>query len=190
VYFNLYPFWLGAIVIGILAFYLVLSFLMQYVLQRLFTKPFKLKGKALADAKAEIAGVATAPKPPADALDESDDRAFVYYFIDVRIVPAAQSKGFTHWEPGELLIAPADLAIDDVDDLNRCFPLFDVQFNDNGTLTPYDGGKYQGPLALRLHVGLDPRQDDYQFAYYFETFGAFKLSDHISRADMATRPIL
>src|SRR5690606_18847239 len=101
------PYWLGG---GLIIAYFLLSFAIRAALYRLFTIPFKLKGRALEGATATVHTVTPAEPPKAEADGEGPAYSR-YVWIEVTITPPAQSRGFTHWEPGELAIAPASLRL-------------------------------------------------------------------------------
>lgn len=164
-------YWIGG---GLIVGYFVVVWTVKTVLYRLFTLPIKMKGKALAGATATVHSVIDAPEPPEANYDDTDGDALErrYLYIDVTITPEERANGFTHWEPGELLLVPMDTKILKLEDLDAGHQVVDYRMIRGGREEKDEYGKYAGTQRLKLHVGV-PRYGElrYRFAYYFETFG-------------------
>ena len=176
-FFGYVPYWLGG---GLIGLYFIVKYTIKAFVYRLFTIPFKLKGKALAGATVNVHAV-TNISTPKDAADEAKVPQ-QYYAIDVTIVPPEQSEGFTYWEPGEIALAPMKQRIKTMDDHDHAHQVYDARLHgapapqDGGDDEDYDdGGKYAGTQRVLLTVGLPPGGGDYKFVYYFEVFGAVKI---------------
>ena len=162
--------------------YLVIGLIGKWILFRIFTAPFKMKGKALEGATCQLHGLEWTEKPaPADGAvdaeeEEQPDVPLRYVWLDVSIVPQERRQGFTLWEPGELALAPASLNYKGLDDLEKCFTVHDVKLVLDGQDTPDENVKYHGPQRLKLLFGIPLDQDSFTFVYYFEQFGALKLA--------------
>lgn len=181
-YFEYIPVGLG--VTFIVAYFVVkyaLRLLFSGVLRLLFSIPFKMKGKALAGATTQVHGYEWAAAPPEnrDSADvEDDDRPKVplrYVWIDVTITPTERTQGFVHWEPGELALAPLNLKYRSPDDYDKCFPVHEVRFVQEGQEQDDEGYKVVGPQRIKILAGVPLNEDSFKFAYYFETFGDIRL---------------
>jgi hypothetical protein len=166
------------VAIGLVVGYFVLKWVAGAAIKRLFTMPFKMKGKALEGAIVDIHGVTPAPQPEPHLLDDIDPNGpeLRFVWIDMTVHPQEHTEGFSHWEPGELVLAPLSMRIKGLDDLDKCFSVLDARLVGNGTTEAGededdDFGKYAGPARIKLMVGLPKESDDYQFVYYTETFG-------------------
>lgn len=160
--------------IGIVVAYFVLKWAIGRMILRLFSAPFKMKAKALAGAAVEVHNVSIVADPdPAliEDLGEENERELRYVQIDVTIRPQNRSEGFTHWEPGELSLAPDSMTIKGLDDLDDCFSVADVKIIYEGVERDDEGYKLNGPARVKLLVGLPPGAQGYQFVYYTEAFG-------------------
>jgi tetratricopeptide (TPR) repeat protein len=189
-YLGYVPIWLGA---GIIVAYFALKFLIGAAFLKLFSAPFKMKGKALAGATCTMHGFEWTEKPVHEHDDEGDsdedygedfedddDEPEVplrYVWLDVTITPQERSEGFTHWEPGELMLAPADLKFNGLDNLESCYGAEDVRLaNEQGDMDDEDG-KYAGPQRIKLLFGIPKDKSNFTLAYYFEQFGSIQLSN-------------
>jgi hypothetical protein len=163
-----------------IAFGFVMKKLATRVIRELFLTPFKLKGAALKGATATVHSVEPAPAPPRDPEDSDDEPERAYYLVDVTIAPGgtapADGKGFTFWEPGEIVFvdatkppAPDPENDEDVGEIERLEVWSENAFRED------EDYKYEGPQRLRLHVGVDPSVRRVRFKYYFEHFGEIAL---------------
>lgn len=176
-YYQYVPYWLG---IGLIAGYLIVRWAIARAIRRLFMMPFRMKGQALAGATVEVHAVTPAPMPVAD--DEADDdgpapESLRWVYIDATIHPKPRTHGFILWEPGELVIAPASVDCRSLDDLDRCIGIHRCWIVENGTIVEDEGMKYQGPLRIKIHVGLPSNEVSFRFVYYTETFGTLSIPD-------------
>ncbi|MBI2433837.1 MAG: hypothetical protein HYV26_13300, partial [Candidatus Hydrogenedentes bacterium] len=154
--------------------YFAVRLAIKMILFRLFMLPFKMKGRALEGAMAVIHGVTPGEAPAKTAgQDEEEPKhgPLRYVWVDVTITPLPRSNGFTHWEPGELALAPAARKIKSLDDHDHCFHVSQVRVFDEGKEVADEGYKYSGPQRLKLLVGLPETQSEFQFVYYMEAFG-------------------
>jgi hypothetical protein len=177
-YFGYLPLWLG---IGLIAAYFLIKFALRAAFIRLFLVPFKMKGKALAGATTQVHGFEwTTPPPDAQEEDDEDDGKHKgplrYVWIDVTITPPERTQGFTHWEPGELALAPSNFKYRSPDDLDKCFQVRQVRFIKDGHEEEDEGYKVIGPHRIKVLAGVPLDQDSFRFAYYFESFGDIRLS--------------
>ncbi len=181
-YLDYIPVALG---VGLILGYFIVKLLIGAAIRRLFSAPFKMKGKALSGAIVELHGYewTDAPVHDNDSGDDSDDdfeddepevpRRYVW--LDLTITPPDRSEGFTAWEPGELMLAPANLEISGLDSLDACFGVHDVRVLVEGVEQEDDEGKYGGPQRIKLLVGLPHDVSEFCLVYYFEQFGRFQL---------------
>lgn len=183
-YFGYVPTWLGGGLIGayFIIKYVLIGLIGKWLIMKLFTAPFKMKGKALEGAQCVLHGVEWTEAPPPEEHEEDDDDtvarplvALRYAWLDVTITPQERTKGFTHWEPGELALAPLGLKYKTPDDMDHCFQVRDVKIIVDGEVVDEEGMKYHGPQRLRLLVGLPMDQNDFKFVYYFEQFGELRV---------------
>jgi hypothetical protein len=100
-----------------------------------------------------------------------------YVWLDVSITPQERTQGFTHWEPGELALAPASLKYTGLDDMEKCFTVHDIKIVVDGQEMTEEGMKYHGPQRLRMLFGVPLDQDRFKFVYYFEQFGELRLAN-------------
>lgn len=175
-YLEYIPLWLG---IGLLVFYFGIKLLIGAAITRLFSAPFKMKGKVLAGAECTLHGFEWTDGPPSPE-DDSDDEAapqepLRYVWLDVTITPQPATSGFTHWEPGELMLAPADFKLKDLDSLESCYQVYDSRMMLDGIETEDEEGKYTGPQRVKLLVGVPENERAFKFVYYFEHFGHITL---------------
>lgn len=106
-----------------------------------------------------------------EALQEPRD----WYTVDVTITPQPTTGEFTLWEPGDLVLVPADAVVrpdlDDEIDEEQAY-LYDLLVWEGGAFRVDEAGKYGGEQRLELHVGLTAEAARRQkFRYYFESFG-------------------
>ena len=171
--------WMGWWAIPILLVINIVTgpFITKRALKALFLMPFKMKGAALAGATAVVNSVEPAPEPARrdeDDDDEDDDEGpREHYYVDVTIAPkASQGGGFSHWEPGELvLVRPGAKAIPGDDDEDEVGSVRELLVWSGTEFGPDDDYKYEGERRLRLHVAVVPGTREARFRYYFEIFG-------------------
>jgi hypothetical protein len=181
------------------------------LLLSLFMIPFKMKGKVLRGATIEVHAVTPAEAPPLDEEEDDavDDEYFEsleevaeyrreseevrrqaaaararrrWRRVDVTITPRTpKGDGFTHWEPGELvLVHPSSKGHKALDSDDSEFGeiaetlIWDPQRKAFG---PDEQGKYFGPQRLQLLVGVEPDLGHVAFRYYFEKFGNVPVGD-------------
>jgi len=101
--------------------------------------------------------------------------ALRYAWLDVTITPQERTKGFTHWEPGELVLAPLGMKYKSPDDMDNCFSVHSLKLVVDGQEQEEEGMKYHGPLRVKLLVGLPMDQNAFKFVYYFEQFGELRV---------------
>jgi len=184
IYFGYLAWWFGG---GLIAAYFLIKFAARRAVHKLFSLPFKMKGKALAGATAELHGFqwTTKPATTAYAHEEEEDAKpsapLRYVWIDVTITPPVRTQGFTHWEPGELMLAPAKSKIRGLDDMDKCFGIEDVKFVQDGQETDDEGAKVRGPYRLKILAGVPEHETVFKFMYYGECFGELILSAHQPR---------
>lgn len=183
-YLGYVPYWLGGGIIGTYFFvkYILIRVIGKWLMLKVFTAPFKMKGKALAGATCQLHGFEWTEKPAEASEEEGDEedakpfKPLRYVWLDVSIVPEERTQGFTHWEPGELALAPANLKYTGLDDMEKCFTVHSIKMMLDGQEVDEEGMKYHGPQRLKMLFGLPMDQNDFKFVYYFEQFGEVKLS--------------
>jgi hypothetical protein len=184
-YLGYVPYWLGG---GLIGFYFVLKYIVigligKWLMFKVFTAPFKLKGKALAGATCQLHGHEWTAKPtspeeePEDDEEEGPTVPLRYVWLDVSILPQERREGFTHWEPGELALAPASLKYTGLDDMDKCYSVHDIKMLVDGQEVTDDGLKYHGPQRLKMLFGVPLDEDRFKFVYYFEQFGELHLGN-------------
>ncbi|GMW03089.1 MAG: hypothetical protein AMXMBFR84_42250 [Candidatus Hydrogenedentota bacterium] len=187
VYLGYVPWWLG---VGIVGAYFVIKYAIRAALYRLFTLPFKMKGKALDGATVEMHGFEWTQKPTSEAGDDEDENEskpkvpLEYAWIDVTISPPPRTQGFTHWEPGELALAPYKTKIKSLDDMDKCFHIHDYKHvvagkefeegEEDNDEEEY-GMKVHGPHRIKVLVGLPQGEREFKFVYYSVVFGRIDL---------------
>ncbi|MCC6694844.1 MAG: hypothetical protein IT365_04340 [Candidatus Hydrogenedentes bacterium] len=196
VMFKYLPIWasLLIVVIGIVG----LRYGAKYFLKRLFLAPFKMKGKALAGATVSIHSVRPTAAPTSsphteiemgeaeegeegeveyremvkaeEDEDAPDYGKYQWYLVDVTITPQQSSgDGFTHWEPGEVMLVSPTAKADDLDaEEDDLAMIHDLRIFQEGSFQQYDGEKFQGPLHVEFHAGVKPGVSELKFRYYFE----------------------
>jgi len=98
------------------------------------------------------------------------------YDVDLTITPRQRSGSFQHWEPGELVLVPANAWCDLMSDGPEGAKVLGVEVFGEGRFGPDEGMKYFGPQRLRLRVGVLPGGErSLAFRYYFEKFGTLSL---------------
>jgi hypothetical protein len=131
----------------------------------LFSLPFRMKGKALRRASAEIHSLT-----PAKGETKEGERL---YELEVTITPDARAGAgaFTTWELGELLLVPrgAKVALAEGDD--EAIPLDDLEVFLDGRYQPDEGWKLGGPQRLKARIAVPEGPEKLEFRYYFEQFG-------------------
>jgi len=187
----------GGIIVAATAAYLGLVLVPGIVLRRMALSPLKAKGRPLAGATAQVKSVMPAP-PPSDTVrrEPGGDSAVIdwravearvkgrgwqFYFVDAVITPSPEGGGAA-WVPTALRLMPAGGKLRTPADLEQAFPVYSVRVYLDGQWRDDTDGKYMGPLHLRLHAALDPKLDDLAFAYYLESFGAFRRSTRVKPA--------
>lgn len=183
-YFGYLPYWLGGGIIGAYALLVLVAFVVKQALKKLFMAPFKMKGKALAGAACQLHGVQWTEKPANFQNDDEEEEAprapGRFAWLDVTITPQPNPGGFTHWEPGELMLAPAAMQLKGLDSLDECFPVHDFKLGDSaapaGGDADEDASKFAGPLRLQLLVEVPHHENAFKFVYYFEQFGNLQLA--------------
>jgi len=188
--------WWGSVlvVLGGIAFGI---WLIKWALVRMFTAPFKMKSAVLKGASVQVHGIAAAPVPePAKAganeedEEDADDEHRVqqredyarraWYQLEATITPAASQGAFKHWEPGELLLVHPDkktefdAAREDDGDDDLCV-IHDLDIFQDGAYVNDDGMKFEGPVRLKLHIGVKPGTPRLKFQYYFESLGDVRI---------------
>jgi hypothetical protein len=151
---------------------------LKLAVKRFFMGAFEAKGAALAGADVQVHRISPAELPPRDE-DESEDEEedqdysqFRWHYLDVTIKPDATSAGFTHWEPGELMLVGLDAKPEEFDDgAEEVAILHDYKIYANNAFVEDEVFKHAGPQRIQLHVGVKPGVDKLQFRYYFELFG-------------------
>ncbi len=178
-YFGYINYYVGG---GIIAAYFIIKFglkiLFGAALKSLFSIPFKMKGKALDGATAELHSIEWAEKPKdADAGDDEDEPRKIkeplrYAWLDVTITPQPRTKGFTHWEPGEIMIAPGTMKIRKLDDMDKCFRIYDIKIiAEDGQEQKDEGYKFHGPQRLKMLAEFPESAKSLKFYYYGFGFG-------------------
>lgn len=165
------PYWLGC---GIIAAYFLVKWLLWRLFLHLFSIPFRMKGKALKEAVAEVHAVLPAP-PPENTEDDRKPGPKTYYRVEATITPSGRSEGFVCWEPGELVIAPFGLKVKNLDAHEQCFAVREVKILEGDTFREDQGDKLPGPQRLQFLVGLPEGPGRYKFLYYTEPFGDFSV---------------
>lgn len=171
------PYWLGG---GLIVGYFLMKFMIRAAMYRLFTIPFKMKGKALAGAIAEVHGWEWTDKPAAGLEDEDGEgepeEDLRYVWVDVTITPPDRSEGFVYWEPGELALIPSNVLMKKLDDHDHCLQVRAVRFIRNGEEVEDEGEKVGGAHRIKLLAALPPDKHSFRFVYYFEVFGEVNLT--------------
>ena len=179
-YFGRIPYWLGG---GLVAAYFLIKLVMRAAIYRLFTIPFKMKGQALEDATVEMHGFEWTEKPASTSSDDEDEEVegprapLRYACLDVTITPLVRPRGFTHWEPGELVLASANKKVRGLDDLDTCHRIHAVKFITDGQERDDEGYKVHGPQRLKVLAGLPEGETEFKFVYYTEVFGTISLHE-------------
>ena len=119
------------------------KFILKRLITRLFTAPFKMKGRALQGAELKVNSIEPANMPEVKEEEDTDgtkddgedgdededekvereERREDYkkrrwFSLDVTITPTPKEEdtcGFRHWEPGELLLVHADKNVGELD---------------------------------------------------------------------------
>jgi len=182
-YLGYVPYWLGG---GLIGFYFIMKYIVigligKWLMLKIFTAPFKMKGKALQGATCQLNGHEWTEKPATTEGGSEDEEVptvpLRYVWLDVSIMPQERTQGFTHWEPGELALAPASLKYTGLDDMEKCFTVQDIKLVVDGQEMPEEGMKYHGPQRLKMLFGVPLDQDSFKFVYYFEQFGELRLAN-------------
>ena len=115
---------------------------------------------------------------------ENIDSRRRWFLLDVTITPQEVSgEGFTHWEPGELVIVSPErepkktFGPDEEEEIGEVCDV-SIWNPERQEFCEDEMGKHRGPLRLRLQVGVEPGHDHLAFLYYFEQFGDVKLASN------------
>jgi hypothetical protein len=176
-YFQYVPYWLGG---GLIAGYFIIKFAIGRLFVKLFSIPFKMKGKPLDGADVTYHGHAwtAAPKKSEGEDDEEDTKPkkpLRYAWLDITITPKPRTQGFTHWEPGEIMVAPKSVKVRGLDDMDKCYGIHEVRIIEDGKEMQDEGYKLAGPRRIRCLVGVPEGETDFRFFYYGYAFGNVKL---------------
>ncbi|HRI88741.1 MAG TPA: tetratricopeptide repeat protein [Candidatus Hydrogenedentes bacterium] len=179
-YTGYVPYWLGG---GLIVAYFLMKYAIRAAVFKLFSLPFKMKGKALKDATVEMHGFEWTGKPEVSRQADDDDepesepaKPLRYVWIDVTITPPVRTQGFTHWEPGELMLAPFKTKIKSLDDMDKCFGIHDYKFIVDGAEMESEGSKVRGPQRIKVLAGVPEGESAFKFMYYSYCFGELKLT--------------
>ena len=192
------PWWgvFGVIAGVVIGGYLTVKLFGTKLLGALFSMPFKMKGRALHGARAEVHELTpiAAPEPKARALparaegdeddDEEEDRPPIdarHFRLEVTISPdpSPKAEAFKAWELGELVLVPkgAKSPLSEGDDdsirLDELEVLLDGRFQRD------EGWKLAGPQRLRARIAVPKEETALEFRYYFEDFGALEVPPRI-----------
>lgn len=157
----------------------------------LFSIPFRAKGAVLRRAGVEVHSVEAVAAPEGvgddEGGDDDDGAPRDHYRIDATITPRPGPGPFQFWEPGELMLVPADARVA-LDDMPEGAGLTSIEIDSDGAFGPDEGMKYHGALRLRFAVAV-PRgwSRKVAFCYYFSKFGTVTLPPP-ARGDGAGRP--
>ncbi len=176
-----------------LALYLGFKYAFQRILTSLLMIPFKAKGGVLKGATTVVHAIEAAEAPPSRRDDSHEDEELnsevdspqtpalprTYYRLDVTITPRPPTgRGFQFWEPGDLMLIPANTKVTFESDDDDTAEVAEVELFQDGQFGPNEGTKYFGPQRLRILFGLAPGAPGrLKFRYYFETFGEFPMPD-------------
>ena len=175
-YFGYVPYWLGG---GLIVAYFAIKYAIARAFFWLFSLPFKMKGKALAGATVELHGYEWTGKPETDSHDDDEPahaQPMRYAWIDVTISPPVRTQGFSHWEPGELMIAPATTKVRNLDDMDKCFRIHELKYIVDGQVIDDEGNKVNGPHRLKLLAEFPANATNMKFVYYGYSFGDIALA--------------
>jgi hypothetical protein len=180
------PWWLSIVITVVVVFGTVL--MVKFLFKKFFMGLFGAKGGVLAGATAQVHGISQAPFPEYPRDDEDEDDAedeeeyrqncsqFNWYYLDVTITPTGDSEEFTHWEPGDVVLAGMDAKAKDLEDEeDQLSMMADYKIFSDGKFVADEGGKHPGSQRIRFHVGVKPGVETLQFRYYFELFGRVSL---------------
>lgn len=171
------PYWLAA---ALVAGYFAIKYLIRIILYRLFTVPFKMKGKALDGATVIVHGYEWTTKPETEDSADFDEAEPAgprrYVWIEVTITPPNRQEGFTHWEPGELAVAPLATHVRNLDDHDKCYAVRDVRLlHVDGEEEEDEGYKLQGRHRIKVLAAVPAGESRFKFVYYLESFGDIRL---------------
>ena len=174
---KLLPWW--ALVVGVVALFVVGKFMIGRVLRSLLTLPFKAKGSVLRGAKVQVNAVNSV----ASNAEAGDTRE--RFEVDVTITPDNSEGNFSLWEPGELrLVSPEskiDIHGDSGDDDDVC-SIDTVEIEEEGQFKADEGCKNPGPQRIKLGIAVAPGTRALKFRYYFEEFGEVRLESGFAKA--------
>lgn len=154
----------------------------KFLLRRILTIPFKVKGKALSGAAVRVHGIRSALAPVPKSEDEDDEELhqrseqLKWYYLDVSIRPTERAEdcnSFVAWEPGDLVLVPPTAKADDLEndfDSEAC-EIHEVKVYKDGQFGEDEEGKYVGAQRLEFYIGVQPNVKQLKFRYYFELFG-------------------
>lgn len=189
--FKMLPWWAGVALVvglGLAAKYLLVGVFKNFAMRMLTAKSVVLAGAGI-----QLHHVEAALAPKFDETFEEDDderlerEALQYRYLDVSVdVPNASEScvlresdedeedeekvpacGFSHWEPGELMVVRADATPGFSEEEDSVGELFGVEIREGDAWVSFDG-KVVGSQRLRLHVGFQPGTKQFRFRYYAE----------------------
>ena len=162
------PWWAAAVPI---AAYLLVKLLVRWAMYRLFTVPFRMKGKALSGASVKVHTVQ--PSTPPSDYDSDDEGAagndLKWYEVVATISPQERSQGFTRWEPGELALLPAAKKLQKLDDHESAYSVAGVEIFEENRSMEDEGFKIEGSCQIKFRVAVPPNAGPFRLVYYFET---------------------
>ena len=171
----------GGIIVAYFAIKLIIKLAFGKALEALFSIPFRMKGRALEGATAELHGFEWAEKPKAAEADDDDEEAkkpkvpLRYAWLDVTITPQVRTQGFRHWEPGELMVAPTTVKIRKLGDMDKCFQIHDIKLVSDGKEEDDEGYKLNGPQRLKMLAEVPEGATALSFYYYGFGFGNLRV---------------
>jgi hypothetical protein len=182
------PWWAWLIIapVGAIALFLARG----RIFERLFMIPFRMKGKVLRKANAQVHAIRRIEKPALPVGESNDDASENdgeepeapgipierhYYEIDVTISPKPNSGPFRLWAPHDLQMLPARASA--MSDSGEACEVLEVKVIPPADLSAEErtqfeeGAKFHGPLRLTLTVGAANDLQSAAFNYYFHKFG-------------------
>ena len=173
---KLLPWW--ALVVGVVALFVVGKLMIGRVLRSLLTLPFKAKGSVLRGAKVQVNTVNSV----AGNAEAGDTRE--RFEVDVTITPDNSEGNFSLWEPGELRLVAPESKIDihgDSEEDDVC-SIDTVEIEEDGQFKADEGCKYPGAQRIKLGIAVAPGARALKFRYYFEEFGEVRLESGFAKA--------
>lgn len=89
--------------------------------------------------------------------------------FEIAIAPAGSPGPFSHWEPGELVFTRPGTGVEDED--HEAADVRKLEILADGVFREDEGEKVEGPLELRLTVGVHEGVSKATLRYYFEELG-------------------